>query len=81
VYSSIYIGIDDAVVIIRPREYCLSSAPGSPFLDDAVVYARDNGSRNGELKRVFPGRAFYLVDYADFARTGEITALDFDVEP
>ncbi|HUU57518.1 MAG TPA: glycosyltransferase family 39 protein, partial [bacterium] len=74
------LGIDDAVVIIRPREWCLSSTPGSPFLDDAVVYARDNGERNGELKKIFPGRVFYLLDYADFTRAGEITALDFDVE-
>ncbi len=74
------LGIVDAVVIIRPREWCLSSTPGSPFLDDAVVYARDNGERNGELKKIFPGRVFYLLDYADFTRTGEITALDFDVE-
>jgi len=75
------LGIYDAVVIIRPREYCASSVPGSPFLDDAVVYARDNGERNAELKRHFPGRAFYLLDYAGFTRTGEITALNFDVEP
>ena len=74
------LGIDDAVVIIRPREWCLSSIPGSPFLDDAVVYARDNGERNGELKKIFPGRVFYLLDYADFTRAGEIKALDFDVE-
>ena len=74
------LGIDDAVVIIKPREYCLSSTPGSPFLDDAVVYARDNGERNVELERIFPGRAFYLLDYAVFTITGEITALDFDVE-
>jgi hypothetical protein len=74
------LGLDDAVVIIKPRERCLSSPPGSPFLDDAVIYARDNGARNVELHEIFPGRSFYLVDYADFPRTGEIEALDFDAE-
>jgi hypothetical protein len=75
------LGIYDAVVIIKPREYCASAVPGSPFLDGGVVYARDNGERNRELKRLFPGRSFYLLDYADFTRTGEITALDYDAGP
>jgi hypothetical protein len=74
------LGISDAVVIIKPRDWCLSSAPGSPFLDDRVVFARDNGALNGELAQVFPGRDFYVLDYREFRRTGEITAWAFAVE-
>ncbi|HUV85516.1 MAG TPA: hypothetical protein VMX79_00205, partial [bacterium] len=67
---------DRAVVIIKPREACLSSMPGSPFLDDRVVFARDNGERNRELAEMFPGREFYLLDYPVFERFGEITPLN-----
>jgi hypothetical protein len=66
-----------AVVIIQPRDVCMTSLSGSPFLDDRVVFARDNGERNRELAEMFPGREFYLLDYPVFRRTGEITSLDF----
>jgi len=66
------LGLERAVVIIRPRDWCLSSIPGSPFLDDPVIYARDAGVYNAELPRLFPDRAVYLVDYEHFRRTGEI---------
>jgi hypothetical protein len=55
----------------------MTSLSGSPFLDDRVVFARDNGERNRELAEMFPGREFYLLDYPVFRRTGEITSLDF----
>lgn len=65
-----------AVVIIRPRAACPGAVPGSPFLDDRVVFARDNGDNNSELAEIFPGREFYLLDYSAFKRTGEITPLE-----
>ncbi len=65
-----------AVVIIKPRGACTTSTSGSPFLDDGVVFARDNGELNRELAEIFPGREFYLLDYPAFKRTGEITQLD-----
>jgi hypothetical protein len=65
-----------AVVIIKPRAACRGPAPGSPFLDDRVVFARDNGENNSELAEIFPGREFYLLDYPAFKRTGEITPLE-----
>jgi hypothetical protein len=65
-----------AVVIIRPRAVCPGPVPGSPFLDDRVVFARDNGENNRELAEIFPGREFYLLDYQTFRRTGEITPLE-----
>ena len=68
------LGVSDAVVIIKPRDWCLSSVPGSPFLDDRVVFARDNGARNRELAEIFRGRDFYVLDYPEFRRTGEIAA-------
>lgn len=68
---------DRAVVIIRPRDACMTSLSGSPFLDDRVVFARDNGERNRELAEIFPRREFYLLDYPVFKRTGEITSLNF----
>jgi hypothetical protein len=74
------LGISDAVVIIKPRDWCLSSVPGSPFLDDRVVFARDNGVLNRELAEVFPERDFYVVDYPEFRRTGEIAAWAFAVK-
>ncbi|UCH78667.1 MAG: glycosyltransferase family 39 protein [Candidatus Coatesbacteria bacterium] len=49
-------GIADAVVIVRPREGCLTAVPGSPEFDEPVVFARDNGPRNRELRRLFRGR-------------------------
>ncbi|MGD8718672.1 MAG: glycosyltransferase family 39 protein [Candidatus Zixiibacteriota bacterium] len=70
------LGVKDAVVLIKPRAWCLSTTPGSPFLDDDVVYGRDNGEYNGELKKIFPGRRFYLLDYRQFRRTGEIGGLE-----
>lgn len=74
------LGISDAVVIIKPRDWCLSSVPGSPFLDDRVVFARDNGVLNRELAQVFPGRDIYVLDYPEFRRTGEIAAWAFAVK-
>ncbi len=74
------LGVSDGVVIIRPRDWCLSSVPGSPFLDDRVVFARDNGVRNRELAEIFRGRDFYVIDYPEFRRTGEISAVAFDVK-
>jgi hypothetical protein len=67
---------DRAVVIIKPRDACLTSPPGSPFLDDRVVFARDNGESNGELAAMFPGRGIYLLDYPEFKGTGEILSID-----
>ena len=67
---------DRAVVIIKPRDVCLTSPPGSPFLDDRVVFARDNGDSNRELAAIFPGRCLYLLDYPAFKRTGEILSID-----
>jgi hypothetical protein len=71
------LGLAKAVVIISPREWCYSSIPGSPFLDDDVLFARDGGPRNVELKKAFPGRTIYKLDYGLFRRTGEIIELDF----
>lgn len=65
-----------AVVIIKPRDVCTSSLPGSPFLDDRVVFARDNGKRNSELAATFPGRNFYLADYKELGRPGGVTSFN-----
>jgi hypothetical protein len=65
-----------AVVIVKPRAACSAVVPGSPFLDDRVVFARDNGESNRDLVEIFPGREFYLLDYPAFKRTGEITPLE-----
>ncbi len=64
-----------AVVIVKPRDACLASMPGSPFLDDRVVFARDNGQRNYELGNIFPGRDFYELDYREFEATGRANPL------
>ncbi len=65
-----------AVVIVKPRAACSAAVPGSPFLDDRVVFARDSGESNRDLVEIFPGREFYLLDYPAFRRTGEITPLE-----
>jgi hypothetical protein len=67
-----------AVVIIKPRSACTTSMSGSPFLDDRVAFARDNGELNRQLVEMFPGREVYLLDYPAFVRTGEITQLDIE---
>jgi len=69
------LALNNAVVVIRPREWCLSSIPTSPFLDDDVIYARDAGGRNKELIQIFPARSIYFLDYVKFRRAGEIKAL------
>jgi hypothetical protein len=68
--------LDKAVVFIKPRDVCLSSMPGSPFLDDRVVLARDNAEQNAELAKMFPGRDFYTLDYRRFERSDEVTPLN-----
>jgi hypothetical protein len=35
----------------------------SPFLDNRILYVRDLGDRNKELKSVYPGRAYYRGFY------------------
>lgn len=66
------LGIKRAVVVVRPREWCLSSIPGSPFLDDEIIFARDAGPRNASLKRLFPDRDIYVLDLRRFPYTGEV---------
>jgi hypothetical protein len=63
-------GVENAVVVVRPRERCLTAVPGSPALDDAVVFARDNGPRNRELRRLFRGRDFYELELGEVEPAG-----------
>jgi hypothetical protein len=54
-------------VVSRPAgewwSYGAVFSSNSPLLDGDIVYARDAGSTDRELMRVYPGRSYYRLDY------------------
>jgi len=74
-------GIAPALVFLGPREKRLTSHPNDVGLRGGVVVARDQGPRNVELMKLFPGRRYFLVNYERFRDTGEMTEIPADAQP
>ncbi len=70
--GSVWIGI----VFVRPSARTPGPAPNDVRLKNPLLFVRDRGAANAAFAALYTPRPYFLCDYSELERTGEMRLLD-----